>query len=315
MSANWKVLNVSRDKGPLPLLLAKHEFGLSQYSVSLTDLTYIWTESQERKQIVKRALVEDTSIDPSENTAQLQLLLQNVQKALNGGQDTRLSLSKGGTPKQLILQTTTSLPGTLKPLCWPIHLVPASQHLLTSELLLPCLSRQFLMDAQLTSLSQLLKEKDRLLTRLVDRMQADGTDLSKIFPGAAGLKRGIHFNPRAALGRCVKGLDEFNEEHWRKDFAASARRSFDVHDILSQVLATDQSNGLEIEHISDDWNWWEQIEHEEILQIDAPTERMTVRLSSPQIPIKSRDCQKEAKTDQVGNRNLGLTATKLAETK
>lgn len=304
MTANWILLNVSRDKGPLPPLLVKHEFGLSRYSVSLTDLTYVWTESQERKQIIKRALVEDTSIDPSENAAQLQLLLQNVEKVLNGEQGTRLSLSKGAASKQLVLQTTTPLPGNLKPLCWPIHLLPTSQHVLTSELLLPCLNQQFLMRAQLTSLSQLLKEKDRLLTRLVDRMQADGTDFSKIFPGAAGLRHGTHFNPRAALGRCVKGLHEFNEEQWRKDFEASAKGSFGVFDVLSQVLASDQGNGIEIEHINDDGNWWEQIEREEILQIDAPAKRMSMRLKSPQNPIKPRDCQDEAEADQVGNSKL-----------
>lgn len=265
----WRTLKLSSKESQTPPLLVKYEFGPLHYNIYLSDLTHIWTESLERREIVKRALNVDTSIDPSESSDQLQLLLQNVQKALDGVKDATLSLSISGISQQLILRTTTPLPGALKPLVWPFHLVAAPQHLLTAELLQPCLSQIFFAKAQVVSLIQLIKDKDHVITRLTEKMQSDGTDLSKVFPGASGLRTGAKSHFRESASKFVKGLGEFNDERWRRCFRDSTQLPSNLPDIFSQVFSSD----LEIlpEFVIKDVGgaWWQNLRNEESQKLNA----------------------------------------------
>lgn len=288
MAPHWTPLKLSTLKSETPPLLVKYEFGLLHYSIYLSDLTCIWMESLERRQIVKRALNVDTSIDPSESGDQLQLLLQNIQKALDGTEGATLSLSKAGTTQQLILRTTTPLPGALKPLVWPIHLVSAQQHLLTTELLQPCLSQQFFAKAQIVSLIQLLKDKDHVITRLTEKMQSDGTDLSKIFPGASILRSGVKSHFRESASKLVKGLGEFDDEQWRKAFFESIQPP-NLHDVLPQVFSDlENSPDLNFENIGG--AWWQNLRNEDLQELNgsgssvfASSERVHTATHTPRL--------------------------------
>lgn len=262
MAPHWKPLKSNTFKSETPPLLVKYEFGLLNYNIYLSDLTSIWVESLERRQIVKRALNVDTIIDPSESSDQLQLLLQNIQKALDGMEGATLSLSKAGTTQQLILRTTTPLPGALKPLVWPIHLLLARQHLLTTELLQPCLSQQFFAKAQIVSLIQLIKDKDHVITRLTEKMQSDGTDLTKIFPGASILRSGAKSHFRESASKFVRGLGEFDDGQWRKDFFERIHLPSNLHDVLLQVFSgLENSSDLNFENIGG--AWWQNLRNED----------------------------------------------------
>jgi len=71
----WKPLHLSASAGAhLPALLISEAFTAASYTVHLTDLTYIWSECLDRRDIIRRSRAEDTSIDPSDNE-QLQILL------------------------------------------------------------------------------------------------------------------------------------------------------------------------------------------------------------------------------------------------
>lgn len=269
MSSYWKALKLSSNESLTPTLLVKSEFGSSHYKIHLSDLTYIWTESLERRQIVKRALNEDTSIDPSESADQLQLLLQNIQKALDEVKGATLSLCKSGLSQELILRTITPLPGALKPLVWPFHLMSAPQPLLTAELLQPCLSHQFIAKAQIASLKQLIRDKDHVISRLTDKMQSDGTDLSKIFPGASSLRSGANFHFRESASKFVKGLSEFDDEEWRKFFRNSTQIPSELPEIFPQVFCSDLENIPKLDIKNIDGTWWQNLRNEDSQKSNA----------------------------------------------
>lgn len=262
MTSSWKPLQ-SNSSPHVPSLLVKYDFEESQYRIFLTDLNYIWTEALERRQIVKRALNVDTSIDPSESTEQFHLLLRNIQKSLDGEEGTKLSMSKIEKSKQVNLHAVTQLPTPLIPLRWPIYLTLASPEMLAAELILPCLSQQFVAKAQIDSLLQQLKDKDHVISKLADRMQSDGTDFTKIFPGAIRSKVETKLNVRESAGKWVKGLSDFDEENWRKTLSSLLGLSANLSDVFSQIFVPSLRQTLEVNISTDHGNWWHQLKDEE----------------------------------------------------
>ena len=300
MVLNWKPLKLSSNEFQTPPLLVKFEFGPSHYKLYLSDLTYIWTESLDRRPIVKRALNVDTSIDPSESGDQLQLLLQNIQKALDEVEGATLSISKSGNSQKLILCSTTPLPGALKPLVWPFHLMPAPQHLLTSELLQPCLSQQFFAKAQVVYLTQLIKDKDHVISRLVDKMQSDGTDLSKIFPRVSGLRSGAKSHFRETASKFVKGLGEFDDEGWRTRFRDSTQLPSSLPDILSRLFCSDHENFPELIMEDIDGTWWQDLRNEDSRESNALDTTNPDTFQRPQSPAHSSRNFENGRMNEAG---------------
>lgn len=237
-----------------PPLLVKYEFTNSQYKVFLTDLTNIWTETLERREIIKKALNLDTSIDPSEDSGQFRLLLRKVQDALEGQEGSHLSLSRGMKSDELVLHTVTKLPLPWEPLRWPFHLACAHAGLLTTELLLPCLSHQFVANAQVEYLLHILKEKEHVLNKLADKITSDGVNFADLFPGALGSRAGMRLS-REQAGKFVKGLSEFDETGWRDSLSASLISSANLSDIVPQVFASHSTETLSIDRgaVRRDW--------------------------------------------------------------
>lgn len=287
MASYWKTLKLGPNEPQTPPLLVKYEFGPMHYNIYLSDLTHIWSESLERRQIVKRALNVDTSIDPSESGDQLQLLLQNIQKALDEVDGAMLSLSKSDISQQLILRTTTPLPGALKPLVWPFHLMSAPQHLLTAELLQPLLSQQFFAKAQVVSLIQLIRDKDHVIARLTEKMQSDGTDLSKVFPGASNLRSGAKSHFRESASKFVKGLGEFDEERWRKVFHDSTQLPSDSPDVFSQVFSPDLEKFPKLVLRDIGGAWWQDIRNDDSQKPTALSSSGANTFQPPQSPAHS----------------------------
>lgn len=261
MTSPWKPLR-SNFSPQVPSLLIKYDFEQSQYKVFLTDLTYIWMEALERRQIVKRALNVDTSIDPSESTDQFHLLLRNIQKSLDGEEGTKLSVSRVEKSKQLNVHVVTQLPAPLNPLHWPIHLILASPEVLTAELFLPCLSQQFVAKAQIDSLLQQLKDKDHVISKLADRIQSDGTDFSKVFPGAIGPKAGTKLSIRESAGKLVRGLSDFDEERWRDTLSSLQGLSVNLSDMIPRIFMPSLRETLEVSISTDQGDWWHQLKDE-----------------------------------------------------
>ena len=239
MSSSWKLLDQKESQQTTTRFLVKYELGPASYTVFLTDLTFLWTETLDRKQIVKRALNLETSIDPSEDVHQMQLLLRHVRDALEGLDHTAVTVHGKSDADKLTLAASIALPSPLPPLEWPIQCVKASQAEFTAEFVLPCLHSCSLAKLQVKSLLQHMKEKEHVLGKLTDKIQSDGTDLASIFPGAPRGKAGSRLNAREIAARSVRGLAEFEESQWQRQFAASSTVSSNIDDLLSSVFGSD----------------------------------------------------------------------------
>ncbi|MCJ1382951.1 hypothetical protein MMC17_006064 [Xylographa soralifera] len=215
-------------------LLVKHDISSSTYNIQITDLTHIWTESLDRRQIVRRALVENVSIDPSEDRDQLMKLLQEIEKALKGQPDTSLKIQYLDQPESITLEATVVLPSPLPRLTWSFRLSCASQELLTSNLLLPCLSELLSAKSEVASLLTHIKEKDHVINRLTEKLEASGIELTAVFPSAAPLRRS-KTNARELVLASVRGLNEFNIQNWRNEVKKSTGNT-DIETICSQVF-------------------------------------------------------------------------------
>ena len=238
MSSSWKLLNPKENQKTTTRFLVKYDFGPASYTVFLTDLTFLWTETLDRRQIVKRALNLETSIDPSEDAHQMQLLLRHVREALEGLDHTAVTVHGKGDADKLTLAASIALPSPLPPLEWPIHCIKASQAEFTTEFVLPCLHSCSLAKLQVKSLLQHMKDKEHVFGKLIDKIQSDGTDLGSIFPGAPRGKVGSRPNAREIAAKSVRGLAEFEESQWQRQFAASSAVS-NIDDLLSSVFGSD----------------------------------------------------------------------------
>lgn len=223
-------------------LLFKSETTATEYTIYVTDLVQLWSESLKRKAIIKRALELDTSIDPSEGTDQLLLLLHKLSDALDGRNGTSLSLAEE-PDGEMALEATASLPSSLPPLVWPFHLRPAVQEILSSELVVPCLRDLLHSEHQVSSLLTQLKEKDHVINRLVDKLRSIGVELSAIFPSAQS-HRGSKASTEDLVLNSVKGLRNFNEKAWKGTLKTSSESDLDQEELLRNVF------GREVVHTS-----------------------------------------------------------------
>ncbi|MCJ1421071.1 hypothetical protein MMC32_007433 [Xylographa parallela] len=235
MSSQWSRLPVIH----VSPLLVKHDISSSAYTIQITDLTHIWTESLDRRQIIRRALDENISIDPSEGPSQLMKLLQEIEKALKGQPDTSLKIQYLAQHESITLEATVVLPNPLPHLIWCFRLSCASQELLTSNLLLPCLSELLHARLEAASLLTHIKEKDHVISRLTEKLEASGVDLTTVFPSAAPSRRS-KTNARELVLASVKGLNEFNIHNWRNEVKTSTGDT-DIEILCNQVFGTGSS--------------------------------------------------------------------------
>ena len=255
MGSQWQSLPLRATSSSVPPLFVKHRFGTSVYTVFLSDLTYIWTESLDRRQIIKRAFDQDTSIDPSEGSDQLSLLLQHIQNALEGKAGTSLAILPGLERGSLIVRASSTLPAPLSSLCWPLHLSQSAQGLLRTELLLPCLARLSQARLEVSSLLGHLKDKDHVISRLIDKMQASGMELNAVFPTSAPAKMS-KANIRDSLTKSVKGLKAFDEMTWRRSLPNTAlEEPIDFREIGEPSIPSSTFINEQAEE-----NWWVQFD-------------------------------------------------------
>ena len=268
MNSRWKPLCGGIEKSKVPPLLIKYEIGLSNYKIWLTDLTYIWSETLDRRQIIQRAFKIDTGIDPSEDSGQFRLFLQSVGDALSQKSGTNVAIVPSDNEKEVELRTCTPLPGNLRPLEWHVHLLPEAEFAVTREIVLPLLSQQLAAQTEKTSLIQQIRNRDNGIGKLIEKMQSDGSDLSNVFPGAVSSKTGRLSNARQVIGASVKGLAEFNAEEWqsrsRKDNVVPEK----LETFLAKVFAGDVAEQLEqiqTPDMLDFGAWWTRLRSHEPL--------------------------------------------------
>lgn len=209
----------------IPSLLVCTDFAPQSYSVRITDLANLWTESLEKKPIIMRGLKEDTSIDPTDGPDQIRKLLDLLRAAFDPTSpehgDTSMALSRGGSGDAgddgLVIHITVILPGGLRPLKWPMHLKKSTQSAIATELVLPLIQAHHARTREMTELIAALRDKDSVITKLVDKLEAVGTGLEHTFTSLSGRRKVT----RAIAEERVKGLAPFREADFRKRAAAA----------------------------------------------------------------------------------------------
>ena len=255
----WRPFLLAHSHDGIPPLLIKYHFGPSDYQVWLTDLTYIWTESLDRRQILRKALDVDTSIDPSEDSAQLRLFLSSIADALRQRPGTNVTFDQSNNINLLALNTSTPLPHPLRPLEWSIVLKLAPQYKFASEFVSPLLSQQLTAKVEKTSLLQQLREKDNVISKLIEKVQGDGVDLAKVFPGAVSSKSVAGHTAPGVLAKSIKGLQEFDHARWEAQIAKKNAVSTDTFSLLPEIFDGDENTDGEGLQIADFGEWWEKV--------------------------------------------------------
>ncbi|GAP88153.2 putative C6 zinc finger domain-containing protein [Rosellinia necatrix] len=203
----------------LPALLVSLRFGKSSYTLHITDLANVWVERLDRRGILLRSLQENTSIDLVDaDPEQWAVFLSKLEAALDPMSPnhhlTGLGIAAGnhaGSPDGLTLHITCELPKPLAALEWPIHLAKCPPASLASELVLPLIRGRYLQSREADDLMNQLKEKDALITKLVDKLSTMHTPLELIFNSLSAK----HATSRAAAEERIKGLAPFDEGTWR----------------------------------------------------------------------------------------------------
>ncbi|KAL2801365.1 XRCC4-like factor-domain-containing protein [Aspergillus keveii] len=254
MSTAWQQLRLSNE-GNLPPLLFKYSPTASGYELYMTDLSYIWSERLDRKAILKRADGEDTTIDPSEDSEQFEVLLQKIGEGLqNGpGSSSILTTKTHDKTQGFELTVTSKLPAPLRPLEWRLHLFREPQSSTTSHLLLPLIRAEGDRAARQQLLIEELGKKDWVLAKLFDKIEAMGIDLSTIFPGTSGLRSGRKGPTLAQAAKYIKGLAPFNEQSWLEEVEKSATDSGLADNIVTAISGQLSQDSDPLQPPPDEW--------------------------------------------------------------
>ena len=258
----WRPLPVAAPG--IPNLLVSTAFTAESYNVHLTDLANVWVEKMERKPIVKRGLVEDTSIDPSDGPDQIRRMLQLIRAAFDTNEpehpNTSLTLAKGDSDDSIVVHITCILPKPFKPFKWPMHLTKCPQSALATELVLPLIQAYEAKTRAIEDLISALREKDGVITRLVDKLETTGTGLEHVFTSLSGKRK---VTRTSAEGK-IKGLAPFSEADFRSNLADGqlAAGSSDVPSVLDLVfggVGLGYKSHTELEASTSLNSWWTEL--------------------------------------------------------
>lgn len=244
----------------IPVLIVSPNFGTSTYKLHVSDLANVWTESLDRKAIFARSIQEDTSIDLTEGPDQMTILLNYLQAAFDTSspQHHQTKLTLEASPGGLVLLITCTLPGGLKPLRWPVNLARQPPASLASELVLPLIQSQHARVQEIDNLISTLRQKDAIITKLVDKLEAMGMGLEDVFNALSG-KRKVS---RVAADAQVSSLAPFDGPEWRQAMIQRIPAPVDTSSLIQDVFGGPNAVDLKEAGIraSDHLNgWWEKM--------------------------------------------------------
>ncbi|KAL2132995.1 hypothetical protein VTI74DRAFT_3033 [Chaetomium olivicolor] len=259
---SWRLLPAAAPG--IPTLLISTAFTADSYSVHLSDLANIWVESLDRRLIIKRGLVEDTSIDPSDGPDQIRRMLQLLRAAFDSSDaehgNTSLTLARDNDGDSLVMHITCVLPKPLKPFKWPMHLKKCPQSTIASQLVLPMIQAHEARTREIDQLVSVLREKDGIITRLIDKLEATGMGLEHVFNALSG-KRKV---TRPMADAKVKGLAPFSEAEFRNQ-APELRpvaQASEISGLLGSVFGSvglQYKSDLDVEASNILNDWWTKL--------------------------------------------------------
>jgi hypothetical protein len=229
LSEDWRILPFSNRKDGPPKLLFKFITSSDGYELYVTDLLNCWNDCRSRVSITEEAARNRSSIDPSEDASQFDVLLGKLRDGLMGRNGARCKIGSTqpdtSAPECLNgfrICSRIPLPSPLQPLFWTFELVQKGRMLLTREVVLPALASDLKHQTQIKDLNKRIEEKDHVITRLMDKIEQSSMDLSLVFPGYGIGRKGL--NAKQAT-KVVPGISKFDQAAWQKDFTDNALAS------------------------------------------------------------------------------------------
>jgi hypothetical protein len=277
MSSKWRRLHLPRQDG-LPPLLLRYSRTLDNYDVYMTDLSNIWAEHMSRQDILDRADEDATTIDPSEDPEQFEVLLGKIGGALSGESGCTASLETGLREDSMKLTVSTKLPAPLRPLIWTIYLSKEPQSSTSQHLILPLLRAEAGWESRQRTLLDHLSKKDWVLGKLFDKIESMGIDLSSIFPGIAGLRKAHGDTLLSHAANYIKGVAPFDEQDWLDEVAKLSPDSVVAANLLAEVSGSGEAREIERLGPPPD-SWWV---------------KLTATRASPRAPPKRGEATKTA---------------------
>ncbi|KAF6835773.1 hypothetical protein CMUS01_05658 [Colletotrichum musicola] len=213
---SWRPLPVSPSAG-LPTLLVSTAFTANTYTIHVTDMANIWAESLDRKAIFRRSLNESTVIDPTENDNNMRAFLSKIRSVFDESHQDhdRATLTLSTTPNKntgdggLTMNITCQLIG-MKPLEWPLYLQKCPQSKLTTELVVPLARANSDRGRHVDSLLEVIRQKDTVIEKLLDKIEASGTRLDNIFTTLTSRQKVT----RKTAEERIRGLAPFRTSQW-----------------------------------------------------------------------------------------------------
>ena len=252
----WKHLRIASDK--LPPLLIKATLDEHGYTIKLTDLSRIWVETLPRDEIITRARKRNCSIDPGEDSSQQKIFSDKMQSALNQHVKTNLSISATNDDR-LRLHLEASLPSPLPTFEWEVDLERSHDSDLGAELVLPLLHQAHILNRRMELLIAELQAKDNIITKVIDRLETSGHDLTAVFPGASKVKLIRSTSQQEQLARHIRGLGKFDEETWKAQLSTANDTAVlpqSAEDAIFASLPHSSASHYDTNQATD---WWQQI--------------------------------------------------------
>lgn len=266
MPPKWQRLHLTSTE-KLPPLLFKYTTNPKGYDLHLTDLTHLWTEKASYKTILRRAEEENTTIDPTEDPEQFDVLLEKIGDALHSRPGSRITVKSGNDDddNNLQLSVSTKLPAPLRPLEWSLYLSRENQPAMAEQFLIPLLKEEVEREAHQRTLLDQIRQKDWVLGKLFDKIEALGIDLSTVFPGMTGLRTARRGTSLEQAVKVIRGVAPFDEQRWLKEIQESSANSGLAANVVSEVSG---SAGLLDGLVPVPDKWWENLE---VRSVAAPT--------------------------------------------
>ncbi|KAK4239288.1 XRCC4-like factor-domain-containing protein [Achaetomium macrosporum] len=311
---SWRLLPAAAPD--IPTLLVSTAFTESSYTVHLSDLANVWVESLDKKPLTHRGVVEGTSIDPSDGPDQIRRLLELLAAAFDSNDsehaNTSLTLTRGEDGDSLVLLITCLLPEPLEPLKWQMRLKKCPQSTIASELVLPLIQAHEARARDIDYLVSLLRDKDAVITRLIDKLEATGTGLEYVFHALSG-KRKV---TRATAEAKVKGLVPFSEADFRNKTAElrDVAQASDVSALLGTVFGASglqYSSDLEVEAFSVLNDWWTNLAKGRKVVLSERAGKQEPRKAPP--PLEPEPSKEEEDDFQVQATPPGMRSAKRPE--
>ncbi|KAJ0343468.1 hypothetical protein COL26b_011536 [Colletotrichum chrysophilum] len=293
----------------LPNLLVSTAFSTAEYTVHVTDLANIWVESLDRRGILMRSLANSTTIDPTESTRNMRAFLSKIRSVFDPTHPDhdKATLNLSTAPQKdageggLTMHISCEL-DNMKPLVWPMYLQKCPQSTLATELTIPLTQANSAKTRQIDSLLTIMKQKDTVIMKLLDKLEATGTRLENVFTVLSAKQKPT----RKMAEEKVKGLAPFSHDDWK------AQLGGDDADIANLIRHVFGSNGLEYQHqdasldLSLD-DWWTTNESS-TFPIVGPNSSQRQQRNSPE-PDESRRDDKETGRDPVDDDDFQVQST------